>query len=182
MARAGAEAAGLSDRLRFLPRDGMDNGFPDASFDRVWVLESPHLMDHKDRLVAECARVLAPGGRLALCDVIRRRPIPLSEVLRHARDFDLLRRVFGRARMESVAFFAGQAEARGLVVEIAEDLTDATRPTFARWRENAARDADAVTALVGADYLADFVASCDALERFWDAGALGYGLVAARRP
>jgi 27-O-demethylrifamycin SV methyltransferase len=132
--------------------------------------------------MAECARVLAPGGRLALCDVVRCRPIPLSEVLRHASAFDLLRRVFGRARMESVDFFAAQAEANGLVVEQAVDLTRATRPTFARWRENAARHREQVIERVGEAYLADFVASCDALERFWDDGALGYGLIAARRP
>ena len=69
--RAGAE--GVADRVRFEERDGMDNGFPDASFDRTWVLESSHLMRERDRLVAECARVLRPGGRLALCDIVLRR-------------------------------------------------------------------------------------------------------------
>src|SRR5688572_33208056 len=45
---------GLSDRVSFLMADGMDNGLPDASFDRVWVLESSHLMARKDSLIEEC--------------------------------------------------------------------------------------------------------------------------------
>lgn len=43
-ARKRAQADGLSDVVRFEQRDGTDNGFPDASFDRVWALESSHLM------------------------------------------------------------------------------------------------------------------------------------------
>jgi hypothetical protein len=33
---------GCSDRVSFLLGDGMDNGMPDASFDRVWVLKASH--------------------------------------------------------------------------------------------------------------------------------------------
>src|SRR4051812_2833504 len=72
-AAARADRAGLGRRATFAERDGMDNGFPDASFDRVWALESSHLMRRRDRLLAECARVLRPGGRLVLCDIVLRR-------------------------------------------------------------------------------------------------------------
>jgi ubiquinone/menaquinone biosynthesis C-methylase UbiE len=64
-ARARAAAEGLAERTAFELRDGMDNGFPDGSFDRVWALESSHLMRDRDRMVSECARVLRPGGRMA---------------------------------------------------------------------------------------------------------------------
>ena len=57
-----ATAAGVSDLARFEIRDGTDNGFPDASFDRVWVLESSHLMPARGRLISECARVLRRAG------------------------------------------------------------------------------------------------------------------------
>jgi 27-O-demethylrifamycin SV methyltransferase len=163
-------------------RDGMDNGLPDGSFDSVWVLESPHLMPRKDALIAECARVLRPGGRLVLCDVMLRRRLPLAEVLRRAKAFDLLRRVFGRAVMETLDFYAEQAEARGLRVDVRDDLSAATRPTFARWKENAARHREAVVRLVGETYADDFARSCDVLLGLWDEGVLGYGLLAAERP
>jgi 27-O-demethylrifamycin SV methyltransferase len=181
-ARARAAAAGLSDRTAFEQRDGMDNGFPDASFDRVWVLESSHLMRDRDRLIAECARVMRPGGRMALCDIIRRRPLDLKEVRRLREPLLLLRQVFGDARMEPLDEYARLADGAGLRVEVQLDLTDMTWPTFTRWRENAHRNRDQVIELLTEEDWQRFVDSCDVLEGFWDDGTLGYGLLAASKP
>ena len=177
-----AAAAGLSGRASFEVRDGTDNGLPDASFDRVWVLESSHLMPARDRLIAECARVLRPGGRLVLCDIVRRREIPFAEVRARRAEFAVLRAAFGEARMDPLDDYAALARANGLVVEQIEDLTAATLPTFARWRANAATHHAEVSTLLGTDELAEFERSVDILESFWRDGTLGYGLVAASRP
>lgn len=181
-ARARAQEAGLADLVGFEQRDGMDNGLPDASFDRVWALESSHLMRDRERLIAECARVLRPGGRLALCDIVLRREIPFAEVRRMHAPLALLREVFGDARMEPLARYADLATGCGLVVDEQRDLTAETRPTFARWRENAARHEDEVVSTLGPADLDRFVEACTVLERFWDEGQLGYGLLAARKP
>jgi 27-O-demethylrifamycin SV methyltransferase len=181
-ARERAAAAGLSDQVSFEQRDGMDNGFPDSSFDRVWVLESSHLMRDRDRLIAECARVLRPGGRLALCDIIRRRPLDLAEVRRLREPLMLLRAVFGDARMEPLEEYAALLAASGLDVDLQRDLTPETRPTFTRWRENAERHREQVVELLGEQDWRRFVDSCDVLEGFWDDGTLGYGLLAASHP
>lgn len=181
-AEARAKAAGLSDVTEFLQRDGMDNGFPDESFDRVWVLESSHLMRERDRLVAECARVLRPGGRMVLCDIVLRRTLDLAEVRRLRQPLMLLRAVFGDARMEPLALYARMAEERGLSVEQETDLTDATRLTFTRWRQNADDHRDQVVALIGQEAWQQFRDSCDVLDGFWGDGTLGYGLLAAARP
>jgi cyclopropane fatty-acyl-phospholipid synthase-like methyltransferase len=177
-----AVRAGVDDRTTFLQRDGMDNGFASGSFDRVWALESSHLMRDRDRLVAECARVLRPGGWLVLCDIVLRRPMPFDEVKRLRRPLTLLREVFGDARMEPLDEYAALARHGGLVVEEQVDLTDATRSTFQRWRENAARFRSEVVVSLGEAGLQQFVDSCDVLEGFWDDGTLGYGLLAATRP
>lgn len=181
-ARERAAAASLADRVTFDLRDGMDNGFADASFDRVWVLESSHLMRERDRLIAECARVLRPGGRLALCDIVLMRAMDFQEVKRLRKPLALLREVFGDARMEPLGEYRRLAQEAGLVVEQADDLTSATRPTFARWRDNAVRHRDAVVAAIGEADRERFVESCDVLEGFWDDGTLGYGLLAAVKP
>lgn len=181
-ARERAAAEGLADRVRFEQRDGMANGFPDASFDVAWVLESSHLMRDRDRLLAECARVLRPGGRLALCDIVLRRPMPFEEVRRLRGPLALLRDVFGDARMEQLETYAELAEAAGLEVTAQVDLTAATRPTFEAWRQNAAEHRDVVVAQLGEHGWQQFVDSCDVLEGFWDDGTLGYGLLAASQP
>jgi 27-O-demethylrifamycin SV methyltransferase len=180
-AQGRAVQAGVRDRTTFLQRDGMDNGFPSASFDRAWALESSHLMRDRDRLIAECARVLRPGGRLVLCDIVLRRAMPFEEVKRLRQPLALLREVFGDARMEPLDEYAALARHSGLVVDEHVDLTDATRPTFQRWRENAARFNAEAAASLGEAGLQQFVDSCDVLEGFWDDGTLGYGLIAATK-
>lgn len=181
-ARARAAALGLDGVTAFEERDGMDNGFADGSFDRAWVLESSHLMRDRDRLISECARVLRPGGRIALCDITLQRPLDLAEVRRLREPLRLLREVFGDARMEPLARYASLAEENGLRVEQQTDLTAATRPTFERWRGNAHANRDSVVELLGEEDWQRFVDSCDVLEGFWDDGTLGYGLLAAAKP
>ncbi len=177
-----AASLGLAERVRFEVRDGTDNGLPDASFDRVWVLESSHLMPRRDALVAECARVLRPGGRMALCDLIRRREIPFTELRRRTEEFAVLRAAFGDARMDPLAQYADLARSAGLEVDLEEDLTAATLPTFDRWRANATEHRDAVVDALGEQGWAEFVRSCDVLEGLWQEGTLGYGILAAQRP
>jgi 27-O-demethylrifamycin SV methyltransferase len=181
-ARERAAAEGLADRVSFEERDGMDNGFPDESFDRAWALESSHLMRRRDALVGECARVLRPGGRLTLCDIVLRRPMDFREVKRLREPLALLREVYGDARMEPLAEYRRLAEAAGLVVDTEIDLTARTRPTFAHWLENVDRHHDEVERLLGAEDLQKFVDSCAVLRDFWDDGTLGYGLIAAAKP
>jgi 27-O-demethylrifamycin SV methyltransferase len=181
-ARARADAAGLSTTTSFDQRDGTNNEFPDESFDRVWVLESSHLMRDRDRLISECARVLRPDGRLVLCDLTRQREIPFLEVRARRADFVTLRKAFGDAHMEPLSYYTTVAEASGLVVDRADDLTQLTLPTFDRWRANAAEHRAAVVAAIGADGLEDFERSTEILEAFWRDGTLGYGLFAAAKP
>ncbi len=180
-ARSRAAALGL-EAATFEQRDGTDNGFADAEFDLVWVLESSHLMRDRQALIAECARVLRPGGRVVLCDLMRMREIPFSEVRERRIDFATLRTAFGDAHMESPEFYATAAEVQGLTVDRLDDLTAATLPTFDRWRANAEEHRATVTALIGDDGLDAFVRSCDVLEDFWRDGTFGYGLISATKP
>ncbi|WP_203336331.1 methyltransferase domain-containing protein [Nocardioides limicola] len=180
-ATARAAARGLSG-VDFELRDGTANGLPDASFDRVWVLESSHLMRDRAALMNECARVLRPGGRVVLCDLIAHRTIPFLEVRERRAEFAVLRAAFGEAHLASLSTYADGFSAAGLDVDVVDDLTQATLPTFDRWRANAEAHAVAVTEMIGGQGLADFVSSCDILEGLWRDGTFGYGLIAATKP
>jgi 27-O-demethylrifamycin SV methyltransferase len=180
-ARARAAEAGVAGAT-FEVRDGTDNGLPEASFDRVWVLESSHLMPDRAALLHECARVLRPGGRVVLCDIIRRREIPFLELRDRQREFAVLRTAFGAARMDTLDQYAAHARAAGLEPEDPVDLTSRTLLTFDRWQDNAAAHHQEVVAILGEENVDAFVESCDILRELWRDGTLGYGLFSATKP
>jgi 27-O-demethylrifamycin SV methyltransferase len=180
-ARQTARERRLSDRVAFFCADGMDNGLDDGSFDRVWILQSSHFMLNKARLLAECVRVLKPGGRLVLGDIILRIDLSPIEAIKRRHQFLLLHRVFGRARMETLETYTRLAEQAGLAIDVVEDVSVPTLPTFDRWRQNAAFHEKAVIALVGERLLTDFIDASYVLESLWNDGRFGYGLLAGTR-
>jgi len=177
-ARELSRARALTRQVAFRLRDGMDNGFPAGSFDRVWVLQSSHFMLDKRRLLDECVRVLRPGGRVAVGDIVLRSPLPMVEIVRHREEFLLLHRVFGRAKMEPLETYRSLAEESGLRVDVLEDLSAQTLPTFDGWRLNAHAHRDRVIELVGETLWREFLSACDVLETFWKQGRFGYGMLA----
>jgi ubiquinone/menaquinone biosynthesis C-methylase UbiE len=64
--------AGLSHRVRFVHGNALAMPFGDASFTLAIAQEAFAHIPDKPRLVAECARVLRPGGRLVFSDILHR--------------------------------------------------------------------------------------------------------------
>jgi 27-O-demethylrifamycin SV methyltransferase len=173
---------GLADSAYFRIGDGTRPEGADESFDRVWVMESSHLMDDKAALIRESARMLKPGGRLVLCDIMLDHKLSLEQVIEYRDEFLLLRDVFGRAKMEPLSFYNEQLQANKLEVVSSRNITRETLATFDRWRQNAEQNQTSVTALIGKTAWQQFIESCDVLETFWQQGILGYGLVSAVKP
>src|SRR3546814_6650839 len=61
---------GLADRVSFQQGDALAMPFADGSFDVVWTQHAAMNIADKARLYAEIHRVLRPGGRLALNDIL----------------------------------------------------------------------------------------------------------------
>lgn len=176
-----AAEANLAGRARFEVRDGMATGLEDGSFDCVWVQESSHLMPRKDALLRECARLLRPGGRLALSDIILLREVPLQEMYVIQDDLVVLDKVFGKAAMRGLPEYVRLAEQAGLRVVTTCDVSCQTQPTVGCWRANADRRGSDAANLIGPEAVAEFRAACDILASFW-LDRLGYGLLVAERP
>lgn len=64
--------AGLSASVRFVHGDALAMPFQDASFSLAMAQESFAHIPDKPRLLAECARVLRPAGRLVFSDILHR--------------------------------------------------------------------------------------------------------------
>jgi 27-O-demethylrifamycin SV methyltransferase len=174
-----AAALGLNASVQFCIGDGMKPDFPTASFDCTWVMESSHLMDDKAALISACARVLKPGGRLVLCDIMLDHKLPLADIIAYRHEFVLLTDVFGRARMETLEFYRQQCEANQLTTTTSRNISTETLPTFTRWQENALRNRAEVVEILGEAAWQQFFDSCQVLQQFWQQGILGYGILAA---
>jgi arsenite methyltransferase len=69
-AKEAADAEGLSDRVSFVAGDAGALPFANGQFDAVLCECSLSVFPEKDRAVAEMRRVLRPGGRVAISDVV----------------------------------------------------------------------------------------------------------------
>lgn len=70
--------AGLADLVGFHQGSAVELPFPDASFDRACMLHVGMNIADKAALFAEIRRVLVPGGRFGIYDVMRGEPGELS--------------------------------------------------------------------------------------------------------
>jgi len=64
------ERVGLADSVTFRQGSALAMPFPDASFDVAWTQHSSMNIEVKERLYSEVRRVLRPGGRLAIHEIM----------------------------------------------------------------------------------------------------------------
>lgn len=62
--------AGLTDRVRVARGDALDLPFADNSFDVGWTQAVAQNIADKERLIAELTRVVVPGGRVAMFEIV----------------------------------------------------------------------------------------------------------------
>jgi tocopherol O-methyltransferase len=112
---------------RYLLRDWLDNGLPDASFDAAYAIESTEHMEDKARAFAEAHRVLKPGGRFAICAWIA------AEDAKPWQRRNLLEPICREGRLPGMGTETDYRElltAAGFEVEAVTDITREVRGTW----------------------------------------------------
>lgn len=104
---AAAVREGGGENLAYVRADAAELPFGDATFDAVCCFAALYLIDAPTRALDEIARVLAPGGRVALLASCNRGPLP-SQVLGTVTRGVAGVRIFGRDEL------TGALAARGL--------------------------------------------------------------------
>ena len=173
-ARRFAKRVGLADSVRFEQGDALAMPFGPESFDVVMGQEAWCHVPHKPRLIAECARVLRPGGVFAFTDILRRDGLSAAEMARLSADMAF-------PDLESLAGYCRLLEANGCVVEHCDDLSP--------WWTRVLVDRLAMYRSLGADTARNFgqarSADWDAFYAFfvglYEQGRLGGGRFIARK-
>ena len=76
--RRRTDEEGLADRIDFVVGDATDTGLPDATADFVWGEDAWCYVGDKGKLVAEAARLVRGGGKIAFTDWLAG-PEPMSD-------------------------------------------------------------------------------------------------------
>jgi len=173
------------DRVRFKVADGMDNGFPDETFDLVWIMEASHPIADKRALFKECFRVLKQGGQLAMCDLVQLKTLPFHKGLwyfiTNIKDFLFAPNAWGPARILTMGRLCDYMIEAGFSNVKAMDITRKVTPTMRCWRESALSFRDEESGESSRQYLDDFGKACVNLEKAFSDGLMGYGMLFARR-
>ena len=109
--------AGLSGSVRFVHGNALAMPFRDASFTLAVAQESFAHIPDKPRLLAECARVLRPTGRLVFSDILHRGSLSVQDMQRLSEGMTF-------SEIATLEGYTEQLRLCGMVVVRLVDLTE----------------------------------------------------------
>jgi len=112
-------------QVRFVAGEAPALPFRDRTFDRVLSIESAFHYADKQRFMSESARVLKPGGRVVIADILKSSSAWLPP---------FIRRSVAAARFYAPEDYCSAAQASGLTVLETQDISASVRKAFTVWR------------------------------------------------
>ena len=180
MAAEQARSEKLEDRVRFEVMDANHLDLPPQSFDAVWIIESSEHLHDKRRFIESCARVLRPGGALALCAWLFADRFKRPD---HERLVAEVCRGMLCPSLASMPDYIAWMRAAGFEAIEAEDITSNIQKTWTLC--SALIRKPAVTRLLsrlGDPSTRRFIRAFAAIRRAYAKGAMSYGMFTARCP
>ena len=175
LARERAGESGLDHLLSFEYGDFHDLGYSDATFDVVWSQEAFLHAADKNAVLAECRRVLKPGGSLAFTDILVRRDTPDAD----------RERIYDRVKSPDMWDFEDYRVALSrldLPVYREEDWSQHVARSYAWVRDRLQENQEALMPRVGADTIDRTLQALS----FWvdsaNAGYIGWAMFVAGTP
>lgn len=167
--------AGLDSLLSYEYGDFHDLKYHDDSFDIVWSQEAFLHGADKARILAECLRVLVPGGTLAFTDILVRSGTPQSD----------RERIYDRVKspdMWDLADYRNALETMGFSVTRQEDWSQHVARSYGWVREAVLQNRTELLALVDEGTIDGTVDSLGFWVEAADAGKIGWALFVAHKP
>lgn len=169
------EAAGLADRIDVLHGSFDDVPAKDESFDVVWSQDSfLHGADRK-QIIAECARILKPGGRLIFTDILQTPDAPA----------DKLQPIYDRIHLSSlgsIEFYDRVAGELGLQPGPCEEMAPMLPLHYGRVREELTSRRAELKGIVSDDYADRMINGLGAWVEGGKAGWLSWGILCYDKP
>lgn len=110
-------AAGLSASVRFVHGNALKMPFPDAMFTLAVAQESFAHIPDKPQLLAECVRVLEPGGRFVFSDILHQGDLSADDARRLSEGMTF-------SEIETLDGYSQQLTKLGMTIVRRLDLTD----------------------------------------------------------
>lgn len=175
LARRRAQEAGLADRCEFGYGDFHAMPFADAEFDVVWSQEAFLHGADKMKILAQCHRVLRPGGRLVLSDLLVRRQISDTD----------RQQIYARLQTPSMwdePDYRDAIEKAGLQLELAADWQANVAPTYRHVVAQIRAHQAELAPRVGSENLTATIRALDAWVAAAAAGKISQGFFVAVKP
>ncbi|GAA1954292.1 SAM-dependent methyltransferase [Amycolatopsis minnesotensis] len=173
-ANAFAAERGVADRVSFSVGDAMKLPFEDDSFDAAWALECFSHMTDRGSAMREIKRVLRPGGRLILSDVVELSPLATD-------DKDLLFTCWMMSSLFDLPRYHETVRDAGLTIVEEHDITDKVRTTLDHVGENYLGNRPAIVARYGEEFASEVDDDFPKLGRI-QRDHLGYVVMVVRKP
>jgi sarcosine/dimethylglycine N-methyltransferase len=154
--------------------NALDMPFADATFDVVIGQEAFAHVPDKPRLIAECARVVRPGGTIAFTDILRREALSAAE-------FERLRRGMTFQSLESLDGYSVLLTECGCTLVAREDLSAWWTEVLKRRLQMYRSLEDTTIAKFGAAHYQKWDHTYAFFVGLFAAGRLGGGRFVARR-